>query len=100
MPEIINGKGEGIDIDGGKKFHDELKKHEIDFETHYKAEEGKEADEVKSGTRVTIELEGRFIRGRGSERRIESLLELAGLDEDDDYILKPMGTPVLRPVAS
>jgi len=66
MPEIINGKGEGIDIDGGKKFHDELKKHEIDFETHYQAEEGKEAEEVKSGTRVTIELEGRFIRGRGS----------------------------------
>ncbi len=66
MPEIINGKGEGIDIDGGKKFHDDLKKHEIDFETHYAAEEGKEPQEVKSGTRVTIELEGRFIRGRGS----------------------------------
>src|SRR5262249_5119267 len=33
---------------------------------HYKAEEGKEPVEVKSGTRVTIELEGRFIRGRGS----------------------------------
>ena len=41
-----------------------------------------------------------FIRGRGAERRIESLLELAGLDEDDDYILKPMAAPVLRPVAS
>ena len=29
-------------------------------------DEGKEPHEVKSGTRVTIELEGRFIRGRGS----------------------------------
>src|SRR5437763_7687031 len=38
MPEIINGKGEGVDIDGGKKFHDELKKHEIDWESHYSAE--------------------------------------------------------------
>ena len=66
MPEIINGKGEGVDIEGGKKFHDELKKHEIDFQTHYAAAEGHEPQEVKSGTRVTIELEGRFIRGRGS----------------------------------
>lgn len=41
-----------------------------------------------------------FIRGRGTERRVDSLLELDGLDEDDDYILKPMGAPVLRPVAS
>jgi DNA topoisomerase VI subunit B len=91
QPEIINGRGEGVDIDGGKRFHEELKKHEIDWETHYPAEtvgnavagvpEGGEGTaksgtpqrafptqgaEVKSGTRVTIELEGRFIRGRGS----------------------------------
>src|SRR5206468_2369587 len=48
MPEIINGKGEGIDIDGGKKFHDELKKHEIDFDTHYAAPEGKETSYDRS----------------------------------------------------
>jgi DNA topoisomerase-6 subunit B len=66
QPEIINGKGEGVDINAGKHFHDELKKHGIDWETHYAAPEGKEPQEVKSGTRVTIELEGRFIRGRGS----------------------------------
>ena len=65
LPEIINGKGEGVDLDA-KKFHDELKKHGIDWVTHYQAAEGKEPPEVKSGTRVTIELEGRFIRGRGS----------------------------------
>jgi DNA topoisomerase VI subunit B len=66
QPEIINGKGEGVDVPASKNFHDELKKHGIDWETHYKAEEGKEPEEVRSGTRVTIELEGRFIRGRGS----------------------------------
>lgn len=66
QPEIINGRGEGVDIDGGKRFHEELKKHEIDFVTHYPVVEGQEPVEVRSGTRVTIELEGRFIRGRGS----------------------------------
>jgi len=66
QPEIINGKGEGVDIDGGKRFHEDLQKHGIDWVTHYQTEEGKEPHEVKSGTRVTIELEGRFIRGRGS----------------------------------
>jgi len=66
QPEIINGKGEGVDLKGGKDFHEELVKHGIDWNAHYQAEEGKEPQEVKSGTRVTIELEGRFIRGRGS----------------------------------
>src|SRR5206468_9731399 len=64
-PEIVNGKGEGVDL-SAKSFHDDLKKHEIAWEAHYAADEGKEPPEVKSGTRVTIELEGRFIRGRGS----------------------------------
>src|SRR5437870_9427100 len=40
--------------------------HGIDWETHYRPEEGKELVEVKSGTRVTIELEGKYLRGRGS----------------------------------
>jgi DNA topoisomerase-6 subunit B len=66
QPEIINGKGDGVDIEGGKDFHERLQKHGIDWETHYRAGEGKEPQEVKSGTRVTIELEGKFIRGRGS----------------------------------
>jgi DNA topoisomerase-6 subunit B len=65
-PEIINGKGEGVDIEAGRDFHERLQKHGIDWVTHYAAAEGKEPQEVKSGTRVTIELEGRFIRGRGS----------------------------------
>ena len=41
-----------------------------------------------------------FIGGRGAERRIESLAELDGLDDDGEYVLKPMATPLLRPVAS
>jgi len=66
QPEIINGKGEGVDIPAGEKGHQELLKQGIDWVSHYSADEGKEPHEVKSGTRVTIELEGRFIRGRGS----------------------------------
>jgi DNA topoisomerase-6 subunit B len=66
QPEIINGKGEGIDISAGEKGHQELLKQGIDWVGHYPAVEGKDPQEVKSGTRVTIELEGRFIRGRGS----------------------------------
>ena len=41
-----------------------------------------------------------FINGRGAARRVESLLELDGLDDDGAYVLKSMGVPVLRPVAS
>src|SRR5438876_226777 len=66
MPEIINGKGDGEDIPAGEKGQKELLKQGIDWIGHYAAEEGKQPHEVKSGTRVTIELEGRFIRGRGS----------------------------------
>ena len=66
QPEIINGRGEGIDIPAGDKGHKMLLDQGIDWVSHYAAAEGKEPQEVKSGTRVTIELEGRFIRGRGS----------------------------------
>jgi DNA topoisomerase-6 subunit B len=65
-PEIINGKGEGVDIPAGEKGHKYLVDHGIDWETYYRPEEGKEPVEVKSGTRVTIELEGKYLRGRGS----------------------------------
>jgi type IV secretion system protein VirB11 len=39
-----------------------------------------------------------FIKGRGSERRVESILELAGLDEDEGYVLKPAASPALHVV--
>src|SRR5687768_4423520 len=66
LPEIINGKGEGVDIHGGKDFQEGLAKHGIEWVTHYPAHDGKEPVELKSGTRVTIELEAKYVRGRGS----------------------------------
>ncbi len=54
LPEILNGKGEGEDIDPGEKGRQYIAKHGIEWV------------ELDHGTRVTIELEGRFIRGRGS----------------------------------
>ncbi|MGE0759942.1 MAG: ATP-binding protein [Pirellulaceae bacterium] len=71
LPEIINGKGEGEDIPPGDKGHKYIADREIEWVSHYALSEaelgaGKTPPEVKSGTRVTIELEGRFVRGRGS----------------------------------
>jgi DNA topoisomerase VI subunit B len=55
LPEIINGKGDGEDIPSGEKG------------AKYIADQGIEwVPELRSGTRVTIELEGRHQRGRGS----------------------------------
>lgn len=87
-PEIINGKGEGEDIPPGDKGHKYIADHGIEWVTHYPAADAvsngrasaaaatpadvptpksvSPGQEVKSGTRVTIELEGRFLRGRGS----------------------------------
>src|SRR5437868_7334381 len=55
QPEIINGKGEGEDIPAGEKGQKYIAEHGIEW-----------VSELNSGTRVTIELEGRFVRGRGS----------------------------------
>lgn len=65
-PEIINGKGEGVDIEAGEKAHEQLAAQGIDWAAHYPAAEGETPLEVKSGTRVTIELEAKYVRGRGS----------------------------------
>ncbi len=54
VPEILNGRGEGEDIpprEAGTKY---IEKHGIEW------------IELDHGTRVTIELEGKFNRGRGS----------------------------------
>ncbi len=53
-PDILNGNGEGVEIppnDIGRKMV---------------IDQGLEWEEVPHGTRVTIELEAKFIRGRGS----------------------------------
>ena len=34
-----------------------------------------------------------FLEGRGANRRVETLLEVASLDADGDYVLKPLGRP-------
>ena len=65
-PEILNGRGDGVDIPPGEAGRKYIAKHGIEWETHYDATEGKDPKEVKSGTRVTIELEGIYKRGRGS----------------------------------
>jgi P-type conjugative transfer ATPase TrbB len=39
-----------------------------------------------------------FLTGRGISRRVESVVELAGLDDDGDYELKPLGRPTLHTV--
>ena len=50
--------------DAGRK---QLEKHEIEWEANYEPEEeGAEAKPVRSGTRVTIALEAKYQRGRGS----------------------------------
>ena len=53
-PEILNGKGEGVDIDAGEAGAKFIEKHGIEW------------IDVPHGTRVTIELEAKYQRGRGS----------------------------------
>jgi len=66
QPEIINGKGEGIDIPTGEKGLAYMRDQDIVWETHYPGEDGKPGPELESGTRVTIELTAVFKRSRGS----------------------------------
>jgi DNA topoisomerase VI subunit B len=53
-PRILNGNGEGVDIPPGEKAKPAIEKHGIEWV------------EQPHGTRVTIELEAKFVRGRGS----------------------------------
>lgn len=53
-PEILNGRGEGVDIPPGEKGAKYFEKHGIEWV------------DSDHGTRVTIELESRYQRGRGS----------------------------------
>jgi DNA topoisomerase-6 subunit B len=54
QPQILNGRGEGVDIPPGKKGAEVIAKHGIEWV------------EQPHGTRVTIELQAKFVRGRGS----------------------------------
>jgi P-type conjugative transfer ATPase TrbB len=39
-----------------------------------------------------------FLAGRGPSRRVETLLEVASLDADGQYVLRPVGPPILHTV--
>jgi DNA topoisomerase-6 subunit B len=68
MPEIINGKGDGEDIPAGEKGQKYIADHDIEWVSQYPIsdQQSRHHHELHSGTRVTIELEGRYQRGRGS----------------------------------
>ncbi len=55
LPEILNGRGEGVEIPPNGLGEKLIEKHGIEWE-----------ESVDHGTRVTIELEARYQRGRGS----------------------------------
>jgi DNA topoisomerase VI subunit B len=67
QPQILNGKGEGVDIPAGKGGAELMKKHAIEW-----VAENDLGEPVGHGTRVTIEMEAKFQRGRGS---VEEYLE-------------------------
>jgi DNA topoisomerase-6 subunit B len=67
QPQILNGKGEGVDIPAGKGGAELMKKHAIEW-----VAENDLGEPVVHGTRVTIEMEAKFQRGRGS---VEEYLE-------------------------
>ncbi|MGI9456469.1 MAG: DNA topoisomerase VI subunit B, partial [Aeoliella sp.] len=54
QPKILNGRGDGVDIPPGDKGAKYIEKHGIEWV------------DQSHGTRVTIELEAKFLRGRGS----------------------------------
>jgi DNA topoisomerase-6 subunit B len=72
QPEIINGKGDGEDIPSGEKGRAYIADHGIEWVSHYPTpnpdseQYAQHQNEVRSGTRVTNEQEGRYVRGRGS----------------------------------
>jgi DNA topoisomerase VI subunit B len=61
QPQILNGKGEGVDIPAGKGGSELMKKHAIEW-----VSENDRGELIDHGTRVTIEMEAKFQRGRGS----------------------------------
>jgi len=66
-PDILNGKGEGEDIPVGDKGLAYCQKNEIDWINDYPVESPEDkVQPIVSGTRVTIELEGQYKRGKGS----------------------------------
>ncbi|HMO92112.1 MAG TPA: DNA topoisomerase VI subunit B [Pirellulaceae bacterium] len=66
-PEILNGKGEGEDIPAGDKGIEYCNKYGITWVAEIPPlEEGGKPEMLVSGTRVTIEMEAGYKRGKGS----------------------------------
>ena len=91
-PEILNGRGEGVEISPGDTGAKTIEKHGIEW------------IDSDHGTRVTIELEGKNQRGRGS---VDEYLEQTAIanphvsihytDPDDNKIDYPRVAEVLPP---
>ncbi len=64
VPQILNGRGDGIDIPPGEAGARWMERHGIEWV------------DVPHGTRVTIELEARYQKGRGS---VDEYLEMTAL---------------------
>ncbi len=67
QPEILNGKGAGVDVPAGKAGEEMIRKRGIEWVAVNDLEQP-----IDHGTRVTIEMEAKFHRGRGS---VEEYLE-------------------------
>ena len=65
QPEIVNGRGDGVDIPAGEKGRQYIEKAGIAWEGVIPFEDGSQED-VAHGTRVTIELAAIYKKGRGS----------------------------------
>ena len=83
-PEILNGKGEGVVIEPNDKGRRDIEKHGIEW------------IEIDHGTRVTIELEARYQRGRGS---VDEYLEQTAMANPHVtlHYVDPDGGPWDRP---
>lgn len=94
-PEILNKRGDGEDIPPGEKGEKYLVDHGIEWESS-----------VEHGTRVTMELEAKYQRGRGS---VDEYLEQTAIanphisvhymDPDGNLREYPRATEVLPPEA-
>ncbi|MBA2117991.1 DNA topoisomerase VI subunit B [Bremerella alba] len=66
-PEILNGKGDGEDIPPGEKGDQYIQDHGIEWVTHHDPETPDASPKpIASGTRVTLDLEAKYQRGKGS----------------------------------
>ncbi len=91
QPKILNGKGDGVDIPPGDKGTKYIEKHGIEWV------------DQPHGTRVTIELQAKFVRGRGSVGEYLEQTAIANphvtlhfLDSDDyeyDYLRSTNALP-------